>query len=147
MASANSILGAGGAAAAAAALVPHSDAPSVGSLLGSQVANSLMGNHGGSNNNSGPLLSPGGMAGGNGGAGGGGGGIGTLGSLGSQSGLGLPDVPVDDLRSSSIATLRQKAQEHAARLGLNTINNNLVALHQTAEVLHHHHHHHHLGHF
>jgi len=38
----------------------------------------------------------------------------------SQSGI----LPVDDLRSSSIATLRQKAQEHAARLGLN--NNNVM---------------------
>lgn len=73
---------------------------------------------------------------------------GVLGGSGGSGGL-LQDVPVDDLRSSSIATLRQKAQEHAARLGLNHLNNNLAALHQSAEALHHHHHHHHhhLGHF
>ncbi|XP_042223210.1 homeobox protein ceh-10-like, partial [Homarus americanus] len=41
----------------------------------------------------------------------------------------------DDLRSSSIAVLRQKAQEHAARMNLN---NNLAALHHP-EPLHHHH--------
>ncbi|XP_069957627.1 homeobox protein ceh-10-like [Cherax quadricarinatus] len=43
----------------------------------------------------------------------------------------------DDLRSSSIAVLRQKAQEHAARMNLN---NNLAGLHHPEPLLHHHHH-------
>ncbi|XP_042877484.1 ell-associated factor Eaf-like [Penaeus japonicus] len=45
----------------------------------------------------------------------------------------------DDLRSSSIAVLRQKAQEHAARMSLN---NNMAGLHHPEPL-----HHHHLGHF
>ena len=102
-----------------------SNGSTVGSLLGGG-GHSLVGGGG-----SGPLL-PGGIP-----SLGGGGTVGVGGML-----------PVDDLRSSSIATLRQKAQEHAARLGLNHINNNLAALHQSAEALHHHHHHHHhLAHF
>nr|XP_045590745.1 homeobox protein ceh-10-like [Procambarus clarkii] len=55
---------------------------------------------------------------------------------GGSSGQPPPTALPDDLRSSSIAVLRQKAQEHAARMNLN---NNLAGLHHP-EPLHHHHH-------
>ncbi|XP_018020921.1 visual system homeobox 2 isoform X2 [Hyalella azteca] len=140
MANASSMLGAAENSSLMSSLPNSSGASVVQSLLGPGMGNALVGSGANSSGSSvvQSLLGPG---------------MGTgpsllHGALGSASSLGLQDVQVDDLRSSSIATLRQKAQEHAARLGLCHINSNLAALHQSAEAMHHHHHHHHhLAHF